>query len=110
MGGDYGVRRFCPGKAGKIEDAEGCFRTGYVSLSLGQANNYINNVENKKTLPSMQSFFYICEYLGVTPQEFFDEGNPNPAAWKEFITEAKKLDSKAMSYILGIMKELNSKK
>ena len=27
-----------------------------------------------------------------------------------FITEAKKLDSKTMSYILGIMKELNSKK
>ena len=44
------------------------------------------------------------EYLGVTPQEFFDEGNPNPAALKEFITEAKKLDSKTMSYILGIMK------
>ena len=106
MGGDYGVRRFCPGKAGKIEDAEGCFRT----LSLGQANNYINNVENKKTLPSMQSFFYICEYLGVTPQEFFDEGNPNPTALNEFIAEAKKLDSKTMSYILGILKELNSKK
>mgnify|MGYP002802826989 CR=1 FL=1 len=62
------------------------------------------------TLPSMQSFFYICEYLGVTPQEFFDEGNPNPIALNEFIAEAKKLDSKAMSYILGIMKELNSKK
>ena len=81
-----------------------------MSLSLGQANNYINNVENKKTLPSMQSFFYICEYLGVTPQEFFDEVNPNPAALNEFIKEAKKLDSKTMSYILGIMKELNSKK
>ena len=48
----------------------------------------------------MQSFFYICEYLGVTPQEFFDEGNPNPTALNEFIAEAKKLDSKAMSYIL----------
>ena len=43
-----------------------------MSLSLGQANNYINNIENKKSLPSMPSFFYICEYLGVTPQEFFD--------------------------------------
>ena len=36
-----------------------------MSLSLGQANNYINNIENKKSLPAMQSFFYICEYLGV---------------------------------------------
>lgn len=41
-----------------------------MSLSLGQANNYINNIENKKSLPAMQSFFYICEYLGVTPKEF----------------------------------------
>ncbi len=41
-----------------------------MSLSLGQANNYINNIENKKSLPAMQSFFYICEYLGVTPKDF----------------------------------------
>ena len=64
----------------------------------------------KKSLPSMQSFLYICEYLGVTPQEFFDEGNPAPQALKEFIAEAKKLDSRSMGYILGIMKELNSKR
>ena len=49
-----------------------------MSLSLGQAANYINSIENRKALPSMQSFFYICEYLGVTPQEFFDEGNACP--------------------------------
>lgn len=81
-----------------------------MSLSLGQANNYINNIENKKSLPAMQSFFYICEYLGVTPQEFFDEGNTCPEALREFIAEAKQLDSKSMQYILGIMKELNSRK
>ncbi len=84
--------------------------TAYFLLSLGQANNYINNIENKKSLPAMQSFFYICEYLGVTPQEFFDEGNTCPEALREFITEAKQLDSKSMQYILGIMKELNSRK
>ena len=100
---------FVPERLAKLRMQKGVSARD-MSLSLGQANNYINNVENKKTLPSMQSFFYICEYLGVTPQEFFDEGNPNPVALNEFITEAKKLDSKTMSYILGIMKELNSKK
>ena len=34
-----------------------------MSLSLGQANNYINNIENKKSLPAMQSFFL---YLRVS--------------------------------------------
>lgn len=81
-----------------------------MSLSLGQANNYINNIENKKSLPSMQAFFYICEYLGVTPQEFFDEGNPYPEQLQEIVAEAKKLDATALSYILGIMRELNGKK
>lgn len=43
-----------------------------MSLSLGQAPNYINTIENRKSLPSMQAFFFICEYLNITPQEFFD--------------------------------------
>ena len=81
-----------------------------MSLSLGQANNYINNIENKKSLPAMQSFFYICEYLGVTPKEFFDDENADPTALREFIQEAQRLDAKSMEYILGIMKELNSRK
>ena len=81
-----------------------------MSLAIGQNQGYINNIENKKSLPAMQSFFYICEYLGVTPQEFFDEGNACPEALQEFIEEARKLDSRSMSYILGIMKELNSKR
>ncbi len=80
-----------------------------MSLSLGQANNYINNIENKKSLPSMQSFFYICEYLGVTPQEFFDEGNACPQKLKEFVQEARKLDERALSDILVIIKRLNAK-
>ena len=81
-----------------------------MSLSLGQANNYINNIENKKSLPAMQSFFYICEYLGVTPQEFFNEENTYQETLKEFIAEARQLDPQSMQYILGIMKELNSRK
>jgi hypothetical protein len=32
----------------------------------------INNIENGINLPSMQAFFYICEYLEITPKEFFD--------------------------------------
>ena len=78
-----------------------------MSLSLGQANNYINTIENKKSLPSMQSFFYICEFLNITPQEFFDEGNTNPQRLREFINEAKKLNDNSLSHLLGIMKELN---
>ena len=109
MGGEGDVWRIRPGTAGKAEITKGCICTRHV-IVVGQANNYINNIENKKSLPAMQSFFYICEYLGVTPKEFFDEENLYPETLQEFIAEAKKLDSKSMTHILGIMKELNSKK
>lgn len=42
-----------------------------MSLSLGQCEGYVNKIENGKTLPSLQNFFYICDYLDVTPKEFF---------------------------------------
>ena len=32
-----------------------------MSLSLGQSESYINKIENRRTLPSMAGFFYICE-------------------------------------------------
>ena len=81
-----------------------------MSLSLGQANNYINNIENKKALPSMQAFFSICDYLGVTPFEFFDEGNRNPKAMRKFIKEGMRLSDENLVLILSLMKQINGKK
>lgn len=80
-----------------------------MSLSLGQANNYINSIENRKALPSMQSFFYICEYLGVTPQEFFDEGNACPVRLRELVDEAKHLDDNALGHLLALIRELSAR-
>ena len=100
---------FLPERLAKLRTQKGVSARD-MSLSLGQANNYINNIENKKSLPSMQAFFYICEYLSVTPQEFFDNANAYPEALQVFIAEAKKLDLQSMEYILGIMKKLNSTK
>ena len=57
-----------------------------MSLSIGQSAGYINNIENKKNLPSMAAFFYICEYLEVSPQEFFDFATSTQA--DSLITEA----------------------
>lgn len=100
---------FLPERLAKLRTQKGVSARD-MSLSLGQANNYINNIENKKSLPSMQAFFYICEYLDVTPQEFFDDENVYPEMLRTFIEEAKKLDSQTIEHFLGIMKKLNSAK
>ncbi|WP_034785416.1 helix-turn-helix domain-containing protein [Eubacterium xylanophilum] len=44
-----------------------------MSLAIGQNPSYINRIENNKSFPSMQTFFYICEYLEITPSYFFDD-------------------------------------
>lgn len=81
-----------------------------MSLSLGQADNYINNIENKKSFPSMKAFFYICEYIEVTPQEFFEMDNRYPGRLNELMERAKMLSDKALEHITGIIDEINNKK
>ncbi|MEL4106468.1 helix-turn-helix transcriptional regulator [Oscillospiraceae bacterium WX1] len=81
-----------------------------MSLSIGQSANYINKIENKKAYPSMTVFFYICEYLGITPKDFFDLGNAYPEQFGELLENLKQLDAKALSHISGIVKEMIGKK
>lgn len=81
-----------------------------MSLSLGQNNSYINQIENKKSLPSLQGLFYICEYFGITPQQFFDEGSQYPAELAELMDDLKKLDKKSLEHIAGLVRELANRK
>ena len=74
-----------------------------MSQLLGQADNYINNIENKKTYPSMNGFFNLCDYLGITPGEFFDEGNPYPEKLRLLIREAQKLSESELDTLLALI-------
>ena len=78
-----------------------------MSLSLGQNNSYINQIENGRALPSLQGLFYICEYLGITPQQFFDTEAEDPAGLAELIEGLKKLDSARLSLISELVKALD---
>ena len=81
-----------------------------MSLSIGQSENYINKIENRKSLPSMHAFFFICEYLGVTPAQFFDKDNQNPAMLNDALSEIRQLDEASLAHIMGLAKEINAHK
>lgn len=81
-----------------------------MSLSIGQSENYINKIGNRKSLPSMHAFFFICEYLGVTPAQFFDKDNQNPALLNDALSEIRKLDEASLAHIMGLAKEINAHK
>lgn len=77
-----------------------------MSLSIGQSAGYINNIENGVNYPSMQVFFYICEYLGITPQEFFDIETVNPNKVNELICAVKGLNDEQLNNIIGLVRGL----
>lgn len=79
-----------------------------MSLSLGQNNSYINQIENRKALPSLQGLFYICEYFGITPRQFFDEGDTYPAQLAELVEDLKKLDAATLTHLSAIVKKMVS--
>ena len=77
-----------------------------MSLSIGQNHAYINNIESGKALPSMALFFYICDYLNITPAEFFDLDSKNPEKLQSLIEDLKKLNDKQLESIAEIVKGL----
>ena len=77
-----------------------------MSLSIGQNAGYINSIESGKSFPSMAVFFYICEYLEISPQEFFEFDSKNPKKLDELIEYMKKLDDSQLDNLTGIVKGL----
>lgn len=77
-----------------------------MSISIGQSPGYINNIENKKSMPSMQMFLYICEFLKIHPKDFFEEEITNPKLMNETVDILKNLKGEQLSHILAIAKEM----
>ena len=80
-----------------------------MSLSLGQNAGYINNIESGNNLPSMTVFFYICEYLEITPKEFFDYDNESPDTTRQLLEALTKIDKETLVHLTAIVMVLSKK-
>ena len=78
-----------------------------MSLAIGQNASYINRIENRKALPSMSSFFAICEFLGVTPAEFFNDALDAPVLLREAIAELRRLPGDELAHVTALLRDLN---
>ena len=77
-----------------------------MSLSIGQNPGYINNIETGKSKPSLDGIFFICEYLGISPSEFFDTESNNPSRLTEITKDMKKLNDQQLEIIATLIKDL----
>ena len=76
-----------------------------MSLSLGQRESYINKIENRRTLPSFSGFLYICEYLEISPQDFFSD-TASPQKTNALIKDLNKLNSDQTEHVHQIVKDI----
>lgn len=77
-----------------------------MSLELGHSRSYIQSISSGRALPSLTEFLAICDYLNVSPKDFFDEKNPNPVLIEEIMEKLKNLSDSDLTIILTMINRL----
>lgn len=80
-----------------------------MSLDLGHSKSYVQSISSGRSLPSLPEFLYICEYLGVTPKEFFDTEMEEPQLIHQLIEYAKRLSPDDLNLIITVTERLDKK-
>lgn len=78
-------------------------------LDLGHSKSYIQSISSGKSLPSLSEFLYICDYLGVTPKEFFDDTVTEPTLVNELYNLTKEMSKEDILVLINTAKRLNTK-
>ena len=81
-----------------------------MSYDLGHSRSYIYNISSGKSLPPMAEFLEICNYLGITPSQFFNDTTDNPALLQSAIEELLKLDDDDLMLVISNTRRLNKNK
>lgn len=77
-----------------------------MSLDLGHSRSYMQGISSGRALPSMTEFLAICDYLEVTPKDFFDEGNTNPTLLQATLDKLKGLSESDLLIIYTMAERL----
>ena len=77
-----------------------------MSYDLGHSRGYINNISSGKSLPSVAELFAICDYLGITPAEFFTDGDEDPKLSREITDIISRLGSADRQLMKSIAERL----
>lgn len=78
-----------------------------MSLDLGHSRSYMQGISSGRAFPSMTEFLAICEYLGVTPRDFFEEENENPRLVSQITAKSKGLTDDDLSLVLSLIERLS---
>ena len=70
---------------------------------------YEDEVQDGRALPSLSEFLYICDYLGVTPMEFFDTSSTSPLLAHELSELTKDMCKEDLEALITMAKRIKAK-
>lgn len=77
-----------------------------MSLELGHSQSFIQNIVSGRSKPSVEELLNICDYLGVTPRKFFDEGETEPILMQKALDGMRGLSDKDLLTLIGLIDRL----
>ena len=78
-----------------------------MSTELGHSKSYIQSITSGRALPSLSEFLYICDYLSVTPKDFFDQDITEPLLLRQLINLSQNMSDKDLLALINIADRLN---
>ena len=80
-----------------------------MSTDLGHSKSYMQSISSGRAMPSLGEFLYICEYLGVTPREFFDENIKEPQLVQKLYELTRNMSDKDIEVLINTAERLNNR-
>ena len=80
-----------------------------MSTDLGHSKSYMQSFSSGRAMPSLGEFLYICEYLGVTPKEFFDEDIKEPQLVQRLYELTRNMSEADLKVLISTAERLNEK-
>jgi len=77
-----------------------------MSTDMGHSKSYIQSITSGRAMPSLSEFLYMCQYLGITPRDFFDQNLSNPAKLNQVTGALQMLSDDDLSLILSLIERL----
>ena len=78
-----------------------------LSYELGQSSEYINQIENGHSLPSLEGLFNFCDYFHLSLADFFEERSGYPVQYEKIVTELNKMDALEIEQIYELLRLIN---
>ena len=69
----------------------------------------IHSIASGRALPSMSEFLYICDYLDVSPKDFFDPELKDPVLLEQAVSSMKELSNPDLRLLISIIDRLNTR-